>query len=176
MAIMTLAAAKKQLNIDASNTDDDLELQTYMDAVTGALEEYKHEVIEQRTFTEDIRVTAAGSFRLFNAPVVSLTSVVAADGSQTWNVANLRAAPSGLVRVLSGVAVTGLVTVTYVAGPAVIPANYQLAGLIVLQHLWQTQRGVYGTVPGGGEIVVPAGFALPNRAMELLGKPTPVVA
>ncbi|WP_406168887.1 head-tail connector protein [Streptomyces sp. NBC_00996] len=176
MAIITLEQAKAQLNIDATDTSDDAELQLYMDAVTGALEEYKHQVIEQREFTEDIRVTSIGSFRLFNTPVVSLTSVEAADGSQTWDVANLRAAPSGVVRVLSGLLVTGLITVVYTAGPATVAANYQLAGLIVLQHLWETRRGRYGTVPGGGEAVIPAGYALPNRAIELLGVPTPVVA
>ena len=38
MAIVTLADAKKQLNIDPSETRDDVELQVFVDAATAAVE------------------------------------------------------------------------------------------------------------------------------------------
>ncbi|MFJ1653514.1 head-tail connector protein [Streptomyces sp. NPDC088337] len=174
MAIVTLAEAKKQLNIDLNDTDDDTELMLYADAATSALEEHKHEVIERREFTE--QVTANGSvLRLSHTPVVDLVSVVGVDSGQEWDTARLRVSPSGLVRVLSGLALVGALEFTYTAGPAVPRPGEKLAALIVIQHLWETQRGRAGAVYAG-DVVVPAGYAIPNRAAELLGAPTPVVA
>ena len=64
-----------------------------------------------------------------------------------------------------------MVTVTYVAGWGVsVPAAFNSFGRIVLQHLWDTQRGPAAMPMGGGDMVtVPGfGFAIPNAAAELL--------
>ena len=113
-------------------------------------------------------------------PAVSLTSIAAVDGSTSWSVdptvMHLNAG-SGRVTVLSGSPLSGLVAVTYLAGPEEAEANEQLAALIILQHLWETQRGRSGLVPGGGgELMIPAGYAVPNRAAELLGTQLPGIA
>jgi hypothetical protein len=49
VAILTLAEAKRQLKIPVDNTADDVEIQAYCDGITQVIEDYKHEVIEQRT-------------------------------------------------------------------------------------------------------------------------------
>lgn len=181
MAIVTLRAGKKQLNIDEDDTRDDLEIQLYIDALVQPMERELGRVVEQRTFVDEYDFPAGTtSFLLRQVPAVSLTSIAAVDGSTTWSAdptAMHLSGESGRVTVLSGSPLSGLVAVTYVAGPATVAANVQLAGLIVLQHLWETQRGRMGTVPGGGgEFMVPAGYALPNRACELLGIQLPGIA
>ena len=175
-----------QLNIDLSDHGDDDELLGFMAATTGAVEQYKHEVIVRRVVTDELDLCGYGyggrrRFRLWSAPVISLTSVVAWDGSMTWDVTQMRASASGVVRVMAGSPVTGLVDVTYTAGLQVIPANYRQGALVVLAHLWETQRGV-GTMQSGvigpeehfrqpGEF-----FSIPAKGKELLGPPRPVIA
>jgi hypothetical protein len=87
-------------------------------------------------------------------------------------------AGTGLVAVASGPAFTGALDVTYQAGLAIVPEDYRLAGLIIIQHLWETQRGTMGVQLGGdSETYMPGrGFAIPRRAMELLDPPLPGVA
>lgn len=175
MAIVTLDEVKAQLNIDLDDTTHDTELKLYADAATGALEEHKHQVIERRQFTEQVTIGGGSVVRLSHTPVVDLISVVGVDSGQEWDTDQLRVSPSGLVRGLSGPALAGAVEFTYTAGPEVPSPGHKLAALIVLQHLWETQRGRAGAVYGG-DVVVPAGYAIPYRAAELLGAPTPVVA
>ncbi|MEV7684469.1 phage head-tail connector protein [Streptomyces bungoensis] len=181
MGIVTLAAAKKQLNIDATDTSDDLELQLYIDAVTTPVERELGKVVEQRTIVDELDCgSGTTQFMLRSVPAVSLTSIAAVDGSATWSVdpavMHLNGS-NGRVTVLSGLPLSGPVAITYVAGDAIVPANVQLAALIIVQHLWETQRGRGGMVAGGGgEFTMPAGYALPNRACELLGTQLPGIA
>ncbi|MFF9097565.1 head-tail connector protein [Streptomyces sp. NPDC014802] len=183
MGIVTLAAAKAQLNIAASDTGDDVELQGYIDAATAAIEKQLGLVIDPRTVIDEIScASGTRSLLLQSVPVLSLTSVTSLDGSQSWAVGPsvMRVdSASGLVTVLSGPALSGTVLVTYQAGTTVIPANWRLATLIVIQHLWETQRGRAGAVPGGSdepEYFPGRGFAIPRRAVELLETTLPGVA
>ena len=180
MSIVTLAEAKKQLKIDPADIGDDDELQAYVDAITTVVEDYKHEVIEQRQVREDLELRACRRFRLWSAPVVSLTSVATVDGSVTWDVSTMRLDTStGLVRVLTGPPVSGLVEAVYTAGYATIPNRYKRGALVILQHAWETQRGKGGPVRGGvigPEEVHPRFFySIPRKALEWLGAPRPVV-
>ena len=112
--------------------------------------------------------------------MISLTSVASWDGSVTWDVTQMRARPSGLVRVMAGPPVTGLVDVTYNAGLNAIPARYKRGALVVLQHVWETQRGqasVMSGVTGPEEFRQPREFyTIPGKAKEWLGPPRPVLA
>lgn len=181
MSIVTLAAAKKQLNIKPDYTDDDLEIQLYIDALVVPIERELGRVVEQRTFVDEFEfATGTTSFLLRSVPAVSLTSITAVDGSTTWPVdagtMHLNG-DSGQVTVLSGSPLSGLVQVAYLAGPATVAANVRLAGLIILQHLWETQRGTMGVQLGDTETFMPGrGFAIPRRAIELLGTQLPGVA
>jgi hypothetical protein len=180
VAIVTLADAKDQLNIPADDTSQDLELQRFVEAVTAPIERELGRVVEPRTVTDEIGVTGSvTSFLLRSVPVISLTSLVSIDGTQTWSIEPSVThvdAESGRVTLLSGPPFTGTVMAIYQAGMTVIGANIQLAALITIQHLWETQRGRMGAIPGGGDIAMPAGYALPNRACELLDSPLPGVA
>lgn len=65
-------------------------------------------------------------------------------------------------------------TATYTTGGGGIPASVTLATVIVAGHLWETQRGNTGGGPIAAEsdagfgLTPGAGFAIPNRAKELL--------
>lgn len=54
-------------------------------------------------------------------------------------------------------------------------ANYKLAGLIIVQHLWSTRRGNMPTASPDLDVSLSYpnfnGFAIPNKALELLGPP-----
>jgi len=65
---------------------------------------------------------------------------------------------------------------TYTAGRSTdVPYNVRLGALELIRHLWQlTQQGgrphLRNSAAGGGdELVVPIGFAVPDRVVELLG-------
>lgn len=180
-AMMSLADAKKHLNIPATTTTDDDELRGYLSAATLAVERARGEIVVRRTFTDDFQLSApTAQILLTRVPVVALTSVQAVDAATTWTVGNLDAdAGSGVVTVKSGAAFSGWLRVVYEAGYPVIPDGWLLAGEIILQHLWETQRGTsVGVSFGGGEQATPfgMGFAIPNRALELLGPQLPGVA
>jgi hypothetical protein len=56
------------------------------------------------------------------------------------------------------------------------PANYELAGMIIVQHLYQSKRGGMPTaspsLDGDSAAIQPRtafGFAIPRMALELLG-------
>lgn len=182
MSIVTLAVAKAQLNILPDDTSNDVELQGYVDAATAAVEKQLGRIVEPRTITEAYDFgNGTTSFLLRAVPVISLTSIVSLDGSQTWTVA----APvmyvdgaSGSVTVLSGPPLVGQALVTIQAGMQSIGANVRLAATIIIEHLWETQRGQMGVQLGGdGETYVSGrGYAIPRRAIELLGDPLPGVA
>lgn len=178
--LISLAQAKRHLTIAADSTSYDDEVQLWIDATVTAVEKARGQIVQQRSFTDEGDFgTGTTSFVLTNVPVLAITAVATVDNAQTWDPAALHVAPdSGVVTVLSGPPLRGLATVSYTAGMATIPANYTAAGLIILQHLWMTRRGA-GAVPRGGEdeMYVPAlGYAVPRRAVELLGLSLPGVA
>lgn len=183
MAIVSLDEAKRQLRINPGDTGDDAEIQAYCDGITAAIEDYKREVIEQRTIHEDIeRYTGFGRrFRLWSVPVISLTSVTSVMTGQMWDVTQLRVnGDTGLVRVLAGPPVHGLVEAVYQAGYATVPENYKRGALVVLQHVWETRRGMGGvrsSVVGPEEHRYDPRYAysIPRKALEWLGAPRPVV-
>lgn len=174
--IVSLADAKAQLNIDAATSDE--ELRVYLEAATGVVERHLGQAVVKRSFTEEHDVH--GGLVLNWTPVVSLDSLELVDGTYSWNVADLHVSPAGVVTSPLGVAPYGHVSVSYTAGMTVVPQHVGLATRIILQHLWDTQRGNLGGPRAGGladSIGVPGmGFALPNRALELLGSGLPGIA
>lgn len=179
-SIVSLAEARAQLNMGPTETSDDDELRGFIAAATRAVERELGRTVVRRTYTD--RFTLYGpttQLLLPHVPLLSLTSVVSADGATTWDTANLRAdTDTGYVTVVSGPPFTGTVDVVSQAGLAVIPDDYRLAGKIIVQHLWETQRGTMGVQLGGdGEPYMPGrGYAIPRRAQELLDTQLPGVA
>ncbi|MFI0900567.1 hypothetical protein [Streptomyces sp. NPDC020983] len=176
MALIDTTMARRHLDGLSSSTSDE-ELQLWVDAATSAVEKARGEAVDEREFVDEVAVVGR-TVTLAHIPVVSLLSVVAVDTDATWDVGVLRVSPSGVVTAISGPALQGTVLVTYTAGQADPPAPYKVAGLIILQHLWETRRGTMGPRHGGDdEMYVPQlGYAVPRRAVELLGLSLPGVA
>ncbi|MFF9898499.1 hypothetical protein [Streptomyces longispororuber] len=173
MALLTLDEAKRQLDIET--TAHDVELQLYLEALAPVIEGYIGPV-ENRIVTETLTSHGA-SLCLRQTPVVSLTSLTPVlDGGAALDVATLA------VDTVTGVITRrdrflfcpGPWTAVYVAGRGTVPATVKLAAAILLQHLWRTQYGAARGAVGGGddyavtEPVAGFGYAVPNRVLELL--------
>lgn len=184
--MLTLAEAKLQLNISPSDTTHDVELQAFVDAAIIAVEKYTGLTGDVQAVTDERhQVPHTSKLWLFHKPVQSVTIVERVDGSLAWDVANIDVdVQSGLLRVVAGPLFSGLLTVDYQAGHTIVPGNLNLAARIIVQHLWETQRGAMGGRDvrsvmddsfenqfSGGR-----GYAIPIAALELLGEPIPVVA
>lgn len=174
--VISLAEAKAQLNI--TGNDDDDEIAGMVRAVTAVCERHVG-ALARTTYAE----THSGGYRLVlnHAPVTSVASVTPILNSGVdQTVADLDVdGPTGIIRRIDGAYMCGPFHVTYTAGRAEMPANVRLAALIILQHLWETQRGQQGGVSfgGSGEVYDPRwGYAIPRRALELLGDQIPGIA
>lgn len=172
--IISLDDAKAQLNM--TGTANDEELRGYIGATTGIIERYLGLATVRRTFVEDHWVNQNANIIALNwSPVATLISVVSVDGFRTWNVVDLHTSPSGVVTPVRGAGLFGLagqITVTYIAGLAIIPEQYIQAAKVIVQHLWETQRGRSGN-PRAGGMDIRSGFSLPRAAEELLGQGNP---
>lgn len=175
MALLTLAEAKAQLDIDG--VTHDVELQTYIDALTAVIEGYVG-AVEQREVTEVLE-GGGTTLSLRQPPVVSLTSLNAVlTGGTGYAVGTLHLdGANGIIRRLDGGCLTGGPwTAVYTAGRGTVPPTIKLAALILLQHLWRTQYGAsraLGSVGGAddwsmSEPVPGFGYAVPNRVLQLL--------
>ncbi|MGE3811313.1 MAG: hypothetical protein AB7I24_07175 [Candidatus Nanopelagicales bacterium] len=180
--LISLADAKSKLRYTAADSASgaDEDLRTFVEACTDVVEEYLDEVVAQRPLVETV-VAQRGCAVLPRGPVISVTSVAAADGSSSWDVADL-AVDNQLLYAATGRALSGRLAVSYVAGYRELPASYSLAVAMILRHLWQTQRAGYGGSAGRGygqgdaDVEMVAGWAVPRAALELLGVPGPLVA
>lgn len=179
--IVSLSDARELLRLTGT-TQDEL-LRSKIAATTIIIERIIDEVVVPRTVVENITNVKPGRFLVLRkTPVISLTSLALTSALYTWDVATFNVvSETGVLTALpTAWQVWGDITVTYVAGRAVIPENVQEAAKIIIQHLWQTRRGTAGTpqVEGMSTTLSPHaargfgwGFAIPNAAIELLGAP-----
>lgn len=170
--ILSLAWAKTHLNL--TGTVDDEELRRFIAAATKVVEGkvgsvVRHTVVDQYD-------GGRPSIRLRQPPVISITSV-AENGTIVASTGYKLSPDTGLLYRVSGYAqlcwVSGFrnIDVTHVAGRVDPPENISLASEIIVQHLWETQRGgTSATSVFAGEETVPTGFgfSVPRRALELL--------
>ena len=175
MALLTLAEAKAQLDIDGSG--DDIELQVYVDALTAAIERHVGPVAI-RTVTETVNGHGP-MLTLAQAPVASLTSLAPLTAAGTAiAVEDVYIDPdSGVIRRVDGAGFYGGPwTAVYAAGRGTVPPTINLAARILLQHLWRTQYGAsrgMSSIGGGDDYSVTEpvagwGYAIPNRVLQLL--------
>ncbi|MFF3848044.1 hypothetical protein [Streptomyces sp. NPDC002328] len=174
--LFSLADAKRHVNIPADTTRDDGELRDWSAATTMVVEHFVGPVA-RRTVTERHTFTAARMRVLRETPALSLTSLAPIlTGGTSYTPGDLDLDPeTGIVQRKDGGLLAGPLRITYVAGRAIVSPNIAQAGRIILQHLWRTQRGsLRGPVIAGGEdysVTEPIpglGYAIPNRALELL--------
>lgn len=181
MSLPTIDDLKAHANI--TTNDDDAELADMLDAAVDVVEGIVGP-LGGTSVTEVHRGVRSDCLVLRRMPVESLTAI----SSRSWGSESALTladyeldADTGIVRSVYGYGFCGDYVVTYTAGRTVLPAAIRLAVLVIAAHLWQTQRGpspvgplaepddTFGT-PG-------AGFAIPNRARELLGPyARPVIA
>ncbi|WP_068925026.1 phage head-tail connector protein [Planobispora rosea] len=166
--IVSLAETKRHLNLTTSAEDD--ELTEMIRAVTEPIERHVG-VVLRRTVVE----THRGGYALVlqKTPVLSITSVEGVGSALDQDVADLLLdTVSGVVRRQDGGWIAGPVTTAYVAGGTSVSPSVRLASLMIIQHLWETQRGAATPRFGADEAVWDPrfGYAIPRRAIELLGE------
>lgn len=180
MALPTVDDLKTHLNL----TDDthDTELGTMLDAAIEVVEGLIGP-LDLTPVTERHRHVNSDHIILQRMPVGSLTAV----SSVTYGVESPYTVTdfdldtdTGILRSTYGYWLTGDFAVTYTTGRYETPAAVRLAVLIIAAHLWETQRmpGFQSSdsLPagfGGADGIQDAspigtGYAIPNRALELL--------
>jgi hypothetical protein len=170
--LMSLATAKKHLKKNDRNDDD--EIRDWVEACTRAVEQFVGPVVV-RSVVETADFRAAQSVALQQIPAMALTSVVAVrTGGTSYDVGDLDLdRETGIVTRKDGGPLSGPLRFTYTAGRAVVGANIRSAAKIILQHLWRTRQGPGRPQLGTGDFDVNEpipglGFAIPNRAIQLL--------
>lgn len=180
--VVTLAEAKLQLNM--TDTASDAELAVFISAASEAIEDYVGAVV-QRPVTE----TFDGGLEqvlLSKTPVASVTSVtdngtVLASSAYRVSTAGVLSRVAGRFRLRFWDGVQSL-TVVYVAGKvadtASVPQRVKMAALIIVQHLWETQRpAAQGPFSQASDDFDPRyAYSIPRRALELLGEPVGGIA
>jgi hypothetical protein len=161
----SLDELKAHLNITRTSNDDELLLM--LDAATDMVRSMVGS-FDAGAVTE--RVAArGGTVVLSRRPPANVTVADSTGDSVTGFTVN---AAAGLVYDVA--ARTGPLTVSYTVGDGQVPPSVALATLIIAAHLWQTQRGPASSGPLAAAssddlTTVPgAGYAIPNRARELL--------
>lgn len=178
--IVSLRDAKEHLNIPLDRTEDDRELLGFLVAVTAVVENHVGAVLRR----EESAAFDGGldSVVLPVTPILSVTSVTESGTAVDASGYSLDAA-SGVMRRMADSRPTrwragiGNVVVDYVVGRTSVAANVSRAALIILKHMWETQRNAGGGRPGlASEVadpatymVNPSSFTIPYRALELLG-------
>src|SRR5215831_10567020 len=178
-ALLPLQDGKDALNIPQSTTTYDTELQAYIATIETSLEGFTGGPIVTRTVTERAELTSEYTvLQVRQRPLVSVTSIVSVASGQALDIsAGLDIdANAGTIRRKLGYPFYGpfftwlpAMTITYVAGwGTTVPAAFNLAARIIVQHLWTSQRGPAPQPSMGGmDLVQPPGFtyAIPNRAV-----------
>lgn len=175
-SIISLADAKDQLNSTA--TTDDEEIRGYVEAATRVVEHYVGAVVRRQvtdTFSGGRTRLVLATTPILSVDTVTDTGTDLDDGDWSVNLA------TGILTYGTGfLPGTDTVTVAYTVGWTVIPANFLLAAKIIIQHMWETQRGSTGSPMWSGstgpvthqgtDIIMAAGygFSIPRRAVELL--------
>lgn len=161
-------ASLEELKSQLRRTDDadDLALRSYLASATRYVEKRLGGPVSVQTFTERHMVTG---FTLVprKRPLVSVTSVTPDFGTVLASSAYTVDTGVNQITFYYGIWPTWH-TVVYTAGYAQVPENAKLAGLIVAQHLWETQNGFAGRRNADDFVQTGLGFAVPRRAEQLL--------
>lgn len=176
--LVSLADAKKQLNIVGDG--DDAELMRMLRSVTGPVERIVGSIV-RRSWTEAVD-GGHQKITLQRFPVLSITQVVES-GAVLASSAYMVKLDAGVLTRVSGSYPTrwrvGVdnIAVTYEAGRVITGEDVSQAVKIILQHLWDTQRGGFNASPRDSDTYDPRfGYSIPRRAVELLGEPIPGIA
>lgn len=177
VSVLPLQDAKDMLNIPQTTTTWDTEIQSWIDTIIAGLEKLTGGPLINRTVTEFVKVGHAyRSFSVRQRPLVSVTSITDNATGTALAITDLDIdTNSGIVRrklQLPFWARGPFYTVVYTAGWGVpTPPAFNGAARIILDHLWATQHGPSVRPSLAGEDLAQdfgLGFAVPNRAIELM--------
>lgn len=172
--IVSLADMKSHLNI--TTTLHDADLRSWLETTTLLVESLAGACV-RRTVTETHDIPEGGTLAvaLRHTPVLTVTSASAVlTGGTSYQLSELDVdTVSGVVRRLDGGRLHGPLRFVYMPGRTVIPSNLTDAARIICQHLWRTRTPAGRAAPGGDDYAVTEpvpgfGYAIPNRAMQLL--------
>jgi hypothetical protein len=195
--VLTLAQARAATGIESTDTSFDTDLQQYVTSVSRKMDGLIGPVV-QRTITGELLDGGSNYVIPAYRPVASFTTVTEYQGTTavTLTAETPGVAPANaylwdarlgrLRRRESGTDACwylqrSTVSLTYVAGwyanTAAVDPQVVTAAQIILAHLWRAEKGS-GNATFGDDVVFPSGFAIPRRAVEMLGSkiPGPVVA
>jgi hypothetical protein len=179
-SVLPLQDGKDQLNIPQATTTYDTEIASFIATIESNLERATGGPLVNRTVTERAEMMNGQTvIAVRQRPLVQVNAITGAAGGVIDISAGLDLDKNaGLIRRQLGLPFYGpfftwlpMVNVIYVAGWGTsVPAAFGSFARIVLQHLWQSQRGPVSVPMGGGDLTtIPGfGFAIPNMAAELL--------
>ncbi len=166
MRLVTLTDVKSTVNVTASTDDNELERVAL--AAEALVRGECRPILAGTVVTEPLDVSRAGIVLLPDQPVNTVLAVTDSTGVPV----SFTARPSsGQVSVRSQGPVVVTYTVGSASGPQDVPADVKEAALIVVLHLWESQRGRARRprfAPPDADLDLPAGFAFPAAARELL--------
>jgi hypothetical protein len=171
--LIGLDEAKDYLNISLDNHVHDDEVSSFIRTLVPAVEFFAGPV-EPKT----VRRSAHGYFEvvLSPAPIIEITSVNSYGGPIDPALLTVDA-ELGIVYYTDLVTVfpRGRLDFTFVVGRRIIPENIGHGAKVILDHLWQTQRGrgrstttVRRSSADDTTFVPGLGYSVPNRAIEML--------
>ena len=168
--IVSLADAKDHLNITSTTGDE--ELRRFIGVASAACENYTGRTWRRTTYTETLDGGSAAVV-LAHPPVLSVTTVT--ENGATVAASGYSVSTTGVVARVSGYGLTSWypgyrnVSVTYVAGAAVVPDSITHGVLEMVRHLWSSQRGASLplSVSASDEWSPADSFSIPRRVQEL---------
>lgn len=168
--IVSLKESKDHLNI--TNDGNDSELRGFIEAVTGICQFYcgtlfPKEYVETHQACGDTIV-------LRHYPVIEVTAAETIGSGSTVDLTGIDISEGGVIDL--GVSAWGRLRVTYQAGYPLLPAGITRAALIIIQHMWDTQRprdSRRPPTPMGDDYATAQDmsgrfYTVPRRAIELL--------
>lgn len=171
--VLALADAKKYLGIAAANTVHDDEIESFIRSMTPTIEFFVGPVTPR-----SVRRTLIGGYQLVLPVVPALTLVSIAYGGTALVPADyLLDTETGTLTLASGYGAfpRGPLDVVWTAGRHSVDEAIGHAAKVILDHLWETQRGrgsgsgVRQRSANADTTFVPGlGYSVPNRALEYL--------
>lgn len=183
--VITLAQAKAFLNITDATAD--AELPFYMDAAQAMWVNRGYPVGTPAEPVDEWYDGGTDTIVTRSGPIDSVQLITESWGSVTYTLVEHDTGTSGyawaytvdlqtgtFIRRAAGIATffaPGVrnVHIQYTPGFTVVPSDIQLAILLLLKHMWSTQRGI-GKRPGTGgndDVAAKEGFAWPYRVQQI---------
>lgn len=166
MAFATINDVKLHLRKTAGANADESSLTLNLDSAEQVMT-YLIGASSVVSGSEQVEVYRSGQAILSRRPLATVTGLTRSGVTLDHTQVAVVDAMGAVVAVPFG---RGLYTATYGAGNAAVTANMKLACCIIAQHMWRLMNGGGGApYPGQDEVtIIGAGYAVPNRALELL--------